>query len=234
MAATGGALHAAHLVRGRPADAIVALGDDLDADLVVIGCRGLGPVRRLALGSVSEAVVHQATRPTLVVRGGDVSWPPAQVIAGDDGSAPAGRATALAARLAGLVVARLTLARACPALPLAPRQTCEELARLQDEALRRARDGLAERARHLEAATGRPVRVATATADPAALLLDLAAAGDQPALLAVGSRGLGLLGRLRLGSTSTRVLRAAHGPVLVVPHAEQETDRAPASGGSRP
>ncbi|HEX5506621.1 MAG TPA: universal stress protein [Thermomicrobiales bacterium] len=217
IAAARGAIHAGHLVEGRPADAIVRLGDDLDADLVVIGSRGLGPVRRLAIGSVSEAVVHHATRPTLVVRGGEAAWPPAQVVAGDDGSATAGRAGALAARLAGLVGARLTLARACPALPLTPHLTREDLAELQEEALRRAREGLAETARRLEAATGRPGRVATATADPAALLLDLAEASEQPALLAVGSRGLGLLGRLRLGSTSTRVLRAARGPVLVAP-----------------
>jgi nucleotide-binding universal stress UspA family protein len=36
----------------------------------------------------------------------------------------------------------------------------------------------------------------------------------------VGSRGLGLARRLRLGSVSTKVLRAAGGPVLVYPQAE--------------
>jgi hypothetical protein len=36
-------------------------------------------------------------------------------------------------------------------------------------------------------------------------------------LLAVGSRGLGTLERALSGSVSTRVLRAARGPVLVVP-----------------
>lgn len=36
-------------------------------------------------------------------------------------------------------------------------------------------------------------------------------------LIAGGSRGLGLLERLRLGSVSTKVLRAATGPVLVSP-----------------
>jgi nucleotide-binding universal stress UspA family protein len=34
-------------------------------------------------------------------------------------------------------------------------------------------------------------------------------------LLAVGNRGLGVVGRTRLGSVSTNVLRAAHGPVLI-------------------
>jgi nucleotide-binding universal stress UspA family protein len=36
----------------------------------------------------------------------------------------------------------------------------------------------------------------------------------------VGSRGLGLARRLRLGSVSTEVLRAAGGPVLVYPQGE--------------
>jgi len=36
-------------------------------------------------------------------------------------------------------------------------------------------------------------------------------------LLAVGSRNLGTIGRMRLGSVSTKVVHAAKGPVLVHP-----------------
>ena len=47
----------------------------------------------------------------------------------------------------------------------------------------------------------------------------LKAAGDEAStLIAVGSRGLGSIGRGRLGSVSATVLRAARGPVLVYPH----------------
>ena len=42
-------------------------------------------------------------------------------------------------------------------------------------------------------------------------------------LLAVGSRGLGAIGRMRLGSVSTKVVHAAKGPVLVHPPQESET-----------
>ena len=54
--------------------------------------------------------------------------------------------------------------------------------------------------------------------DAAALLLATAEQGPQPALIAIGTRGLGTLQRLRLGSVSSKLLRAAHGLVLVYPH----------------
>lgn len=47
----------AHLVEGRAADGILDLAEEIGAGLILIGSRGLGPVGRIALGSVSEAVV---------------------------------------------------------------------------------------------------------------------------------------------------------------------------------
>jgi hypothetical protein len=58
----------------------------LEADLLVVGSRGLGKARRLVTGRVSEGLVHVASRPTLVVRGGEGIWPPKDVVVGDDGS----------------------------------------------------------------------------------------------------------------------------------------------------
>jgi nucleotide-binding universal stress UspA family protein len=40
----------------------------LDADLVVLGARGLRTLGRLLLGSVSETVLHQVKRPVVIVR----------------------------------------------------------------------------------------------------------------------------------------------------------------------
>jgi nucleotide-binding universal stress UspA family protein len=39
----------------------------------------------------------------------------------------------------------------------------------------------------------------------------------------VGNRGLGAIGRMRLGSVSTKVVHAAKGPVLVHPPLQGET-----------
>jgi nucleotide-binding universal stress UspA family protein len=62
--------------RGIDAEAIEAQGDPgeviveaaKDADLVVVGSRGLNPLQRLLLGSVSSKVVHRAECDVLVVR----------------------------------------------------------------------------------------------------------------------------------------------------------------------
>ena len=58
----------AHLGEGVPAAEIVALGEDIDAGLIVVGSRGLGGVRRALMGSVSEAVTRHAHCAVLVVR----------------------------------------------------------------------------------------------------------------------------------------------------------------------
>jgi nucleotide-binding universal stress UspA family protein len=55
---------------GPVAEAICRLATERDARMIVIGAHGWGPVRRLWHGSVSSAVLHEAHRPVLVVRGG--------------------------------------------------------------------------------------------------------------------------------------------------------------------
>ena len=52
--------------QGDPGDVIVESAKD--ADLVVVGSRGLNPFQRLLLGSVSSKVVHRAECDVLVVR----------------------------------------------------------------------------------------------------------------------------------------------------------------------
>lgn len=57
------------ILAGDPADEIVAYADNHDVDLIVVGSRGRGTVATALLGSVSQAVLHEARRPVLVVRG---------------------------------------------------------------------------------------------------------------------------------------------------------------------
>src|ERR687889_734159 len=54
--------------RGRAALEDGGLADELGAGLIVLGSRGLGPLRRALMGSVSDSVVRHAHCPVLVVR----------------------------------------------------------------------------------------------------------------------------------------------------------------------
>jgi nucleotide-binding universal stress UspA family protein len=60
------------LLEGPPARAIIAAADARDADEIVIGSRGFGPIRGV-LGSVSHAVLHGADRAVVVIPAAAVS-----------------------------------------------------------------------------------------------------------------------------------------------------------------
>lgn len=53
---------------GDPAVEIVNTAREIGADLIVVGSRGLGQIKGILLGSVSDRVVHLAHCPVVVVR----------------------------------------------------------------------------------------------------------------------------------------------------------------------
>jgi nucleotide-binding universal stress UspA family protein len=66
---TGGTVAIAHLkMNERRDEAIVHLAEEIDADLIVIGSRGFGGLKRALLGNVADSVVRHAHCPVLVVR----------------------------------------------------------------------------------------------------------------------------------------------------------------------
>jgi nucleotide-binding universal stress UspA family protein len=54
-------------VQGATRDTILHEAARLHADLIVLGSRGHGALRRALLGSISEGVLHHATCPVLVI-----------------------------------------------------------------------------------------------------------------------------------------------------------------------
>jgi nucleotide-binding universal stress UspA family protein len=65
---SGGTVAGAHLKMGRVAEEIVGLAKDLEADLIVMGTRGHGGLRRAIEGSISDYVVRRAHCPVMIVR----------------------------------------------------------------------------------------------------------------------------------------------------------------------
>jgi len=88
-----------------------------------------------------------------------------------------------------------------------------------EDAKRQAEEELEQRANALKGILGYEPRTVLTSENAAVAILEAARAGEGPSLVAVGSRGLGVAGRARLGSVSTKVVRAAPGAVLVYPPA---------------
>jgi nucleotide-binding universal stress UspA family protein len=67
IATAAGAAVETHALDGDPADALLSLCDQLDADLLVVGNRGMHGARRFFLGSVSNRCAHHADTSVLIV-----------------------------------------------------------------------------------------------------------------------------------------------------------------------
>jgi nucleotide-binding universal stress UspA family protein len=65
--AAGGEIVECHVGQGDPASKTLAVARQIDADMIVMGRRGLGALGSLAFGSVSQSVAHGATCPCLTV-----------------------------------------------------------------------------------------------------------------------------------------------------------------------
>ena len=58
----------AEILEGDPANELVSLADNRDADLIVVGSRGHGALAGAVLGSVSQSVSQHANQPVLVAK----------------------------------------------------------------------------------------------------------------------------------------------------------------------
>lgn len=62
-----GVQHVGHLVDDHAASAILDTADEVDADLIIVGSRGLGRATRFVRGSVSTRVASHATTSFMVI-----------------------------------------------------------------------------------------------------------------------------------------------------------------------
>jgi nucleotide-binding universal stress UspA family protein len=204
-----------HLKEGRPPEGISELADRFGADLIVVGSRGLGAIKQLVLGSVSEGVVHLAPCSVLVMRGGDEAWPPSRVVVGVDLSEEAKSAAKFATSLGKDLGAPVLLVLAYPKLPVILRDERSTALASDDEVRHQASAELQRLAGSLEEELGYRSQTRVVRGDPAGAIEKVAEESGEPTLVVVGSRGLDTLRRTVMGSVSTNVLRAASGPVLI-------------------
>jgi len=55
-------------IRGEPREDIIAKAEDIKADAIIVGSRGLGAVKRTILGSTSDYIVHHSKIPVILVK----------------------------------------------------------------------------------------------------------------------------------------------------------------------
>jgi len=202
---------AGDVLRGDPAYQLLVRARE--AELLVVGARGLGAFVGLLVGSVSEHVAGRADCPVVVVRG--EASPDLPVLVGVDGSAAnqaaVGFAFAAAARR-GVELVALSAAEpewvrpavGSPGLPVVDVDGVEHAARARlDDALRQWTD------RYLDL----PVRRVAVPGGAARALIE---ASSRAGLAVVGSRGHGTLSGVFLGSVSRHLMRHADCPVAIV------------------
>lgn len=56
------------VVLGEPGPALVDLAEQINADVVMLGARGMGALESVLVGSVSKAVISRCSKPVMVVR----------------------------------------------------------------------------------------------------------------------------------------------------------------------
>lgn len=62
-----GVEHECRLLHGTPWECLIDAADDVDADMIVVGARGFGVLRGMALGSTSNKLIHASHRPVVVI-----------------------------------------------------------------------------------------------------------------------------------------------------------------------
>jgi len=208
----GAPISGAELCRGRTVDCVPDLAERLHARLIVAGSRGLGAVKRLFLGSVSEGLANASSVPVLIVPSRR-SWPPTRIVVGEDGSAQSRNAALLAAQVASATSGQLFLVHVQPAdwRHVETPQAAEELRTAKHAAKARLRVLAAE----IQGAYSVRVKVRVEAGLPERVLARLAKRAGDRSLIAVGSRGRGAMARLALGSVSNRLLRTAPGSILI-------------------
>jgi len=204
-------------VEGRAASVIVDVAEEIGADLVILGARGHGTIERAFLGSVSAEVVDQTHCSVLVARRPSVG----RILIGTDGSDVALSAIAF---VGGSRLFEGSETRVIYALDLDPSWwmgftpgdaafAVDPYVSVVDESRRRGDDVTSAAARLLRS-DSLDVSTVVHEGQAAAAIVQEARTWNAD-LVVVGTRGMGLMKRMLLGSTARSVLHHAAASVLI-------------------
>jgi nucleotide-binding universal stress UspA family protein len=182
-----------------------------DAEMIVVGCRGLGGISRRLVGSVSWGLVHHANCPVAVIHDEDPLMPipaMAPVVVGIDGSPASESATAIAFDEASRRGVELVAVHAWSdfAVSELPGIEWSDVEKQAEEALAERLAGWQERYPDVT------VRRVVVLERPAHQLLKQS---ESAQLTVVGSHGRGGFAGMLLGSVSSAVAESARMPVIV-------------------
>jgi nucleotide-binding universal stress UspA family protein len=200
-------------VRGPVADVLLETADALDASMLVVGTRGLGPLSGLLLGSISRRLLFTTHRPLVVVPCQSTPSLPAltRVLVGVDRSPVAHRVLSWSAAFCASLGVPATIVRCadpgCEKPPGLVARVDDQVKADAEEALESFRDHDVDYA------------IVVAHCDPRVALLETAA-GELADLIVVGRRGEG---RFRgLGGTASYLVRHSPIPLAVIPDPSEE------------
>ncbi|MCS6937801.1 MAG: universal stress protein [Roseiflexaceae bacterium] len=208
---------------GSPAEVIVEVAARYSPGaLIAMATHGYSGLRRWALGSVADKVIHATAAPVLLVRGQaqPVVRPPRRILTPLDGSGLARQALPLASEIARAAHAELILLRAvvpmieayvgAPMLGRPIAENNEALGALRDYAL----EDLKVEAASLRAEVPR-VLTHVVIGYPAEVIVDEAREMEVD-LIVMATHGYGGLRRWALGSVADKVLHATTTPLILV------------------
>jgi nucleotide-binding universal stress UspA family protein len=205
------------LLRGRAASAILSLADEVEADLIVLGSRGHGPIGSMLLGSVSAEVADRARCSVLVARGPRVS----RLLVATDGS----ECSLIIPDVIGGWVALSGLPAVSLSVTPVDSPAFEMMVKLytmgghplepDQRELRKHHEQLAAAMAGRLSAAGIPARAAVRDGDAAHEIIKATAEVDAD-LVVTGSHGLRGIDRWLLGSVARNVLLHTKASVLIV------------------
>jgi nucleotide-binding universal stress UspA family protein len=202
---------------GDPANHILAVAKQCKADFIAMTTHGYSGLRRWALGSVTDTVLHMAQVPLLLVRNAEgvhaLSSTPARMLVPLDGSAVAAQVLPLAVELALAARAELVLLSVIDSQMAGVRSVgwAEQQQELMALYLRRAIQPFA----HTLEQHGVTMKLVAEQGDAAVVIVDTAQQLSAD-LVIMATHGHSGLRRWALGSTADNVLHTATQPLLLV------------------